>query len=141
MKTAMILLLSGIVLLAVAPSADARSFDARCKLETTIDGDPISATGVADLSRGVIQRFAVRAFADLKDGNVLVVQATTRDGETFDVGSMSMLLRSAAMEMTSLRNGLSEVFPVENVKAVAIKRNGKVVAEGKCRRFASEPGR
>ena len=89
----------------------------------------------------MIQRFAIRAFADLKDGNVLVVQATTHDGDTFDVGSMSTLLRSAAMEMNSMRNGVSAVFPVENVKAVAIKLNGKVVAEGKCQRFLTEPGR
>ena len=141
MKTAMIALLTGTLMLVGAPGADARSYDARCKLKTTIDGDPISATGIAELSRGVIQRFAIRAFADLKDGNVLVVQATTHDGDTFDVGSMSTLLRSAAMEMNSMRNGVSAVFPVENVKAVAIKLNGKVVAEGKCQRFLTEPGR
>lgn len=133
MKKAWIGIVIAIVgLLMVGSSVHAQPYDAFCKLETAVDGFEIGAEGKALLHKRIIERCSVRVSADLKDGAVLVVQATAKDGETMDIGSISMLLGSGALQLDTVRNGNSPVFPVEKIKAIAVKRNGKTVAEGKC---------
>ena len=90
----------------------------------------MSAEGAARISRNVGQRFVVKVAARVKDGTVLIVSATAR-GETFDVGAIRMLLGSGSLELNSLKDDSSQVFPVLELTGIAVSLRGEVLLEGK----------
>jgi len=135
--------LIGMVVLALAlSSAVAATFEATAVLEPTQTGYDLGAEGKARISRSdqdrQVQRFVVKLSAKLEDGTVVMVSATTEDGDTFDVGAMRMLLGSAALELNSFEDDLSRVFPVEAVKSVSVSLQGRILVEGK---FVTDGGR
>jgi len=120
------------VLLVAVSNSSAQPFSARCKLEATDNGYEFAANGLADLTRKIVERFAIRVSAKVKNGTVLIVSATTKSGETFDVGAIPMVLYSGSLEMNSFRNDLSQLFPIDNIKKISVRMQEKTLLEGIC---------
>ena len=132
MKKALSLSMVGLLALCLTVSSvGAGPYVATAKLEQTPAGYDCLAEGMTRVSKTMMEKFAVKVSAALKDGTVLIVSATAKNGKTFDVGAISLSLGSGSLELNSLEDEASPAFPVQELAGVTVSLEGEALLQGK----------